>query len=88
MLARTATAKVPAPDDNGILAIELAILHVARRIKRIGQAVQSIAAKLDVFLFDGRNQVEELRRDDLVGVDVVAHHINGSGKNRLHSGNC
>jgi hypothetical protein len=26
-----------------------------------------------------------LRRDDLVGVNIVAHHENGSGKNRLHN---
>jgi hypothetical protein len=27
-----------------------------------------------------------LRGNDLVGVNVVAHHINRAGKNRLHNG--
>ena len=33
-----------------------------------------------------RDKVQELRGDDLVGVNVVAHDIDGTGKNRLHNG--
>ncbi len=42
-----------------------------------------MAAELLVFLGDGRDEVQKLRGDDLVGVNVVAHDVNGAGENRF-----
>ena len=71
----------------GIFAVELALFDEARRVERFGQAGERVAAELLVFVGHGRHQREVLRGDDLVRVNVVAHHVNRSGKNRLHGDN-
>src|ERR1035437_3768497 len=85
VFARAAAAEIFAADDNGIIAVELAFLDVADGVNRFGQAVEGVAAELLVFLGDGGHEVQKLRGDDLVGVNVVAHDIDGAGKNGLHN---
>ena len=74
-------------NDNRIFAVELAFLDKARRVKRFRQAGQRVAAELLIFIGNRRHERQILRGNDLVGVDVVAHHVNRPGKNRLHGAN-
>ena len=83
VFARTAAAEIFPADDDGIIAVELAFLDVARGVEGFGQAGEGVAAELLVFLGDGRDEVQKLRGDDLVGVNVVAHDVNGAGENRF-----
>ena len=85
MLARGPAAEVFPADDDGIIAVELAGLDVADRVERGGQTIERVAAELFIFLGYGRHEVQKLRGDDLIGVNVVAHDVDGAGKNRLHS---
>ena len=84
VFARAAAAKIAAGDDDGILALGLPRLDEADRIEGVGQTGEGVAAEGLVFGGDGGDEVEVLRGDDLVGVNVVAHDVNRPGKNRLH----
>src|SRR5277367_1789494 len=81
VLARTAAAEIFPAYDDGIVAVELAFLDVARGVEGFGQAGERVAAELLIFLGDGRDEVEKLRGDDLVGVNVIAHDVDRAGEN-------
>jgi hypothetical protein len=83
VLARTAAAEIFPADNDGIVAVKRAFLDKARGVKRFGQAVEREAAELLVFFGNRRDERKMLRGNDLVGVNVVAHDINGAGKNRF-----
>ena len=84
VLAGTAATEILAGDDDGVLGIHLALFDEALRIERVGQSTQRIAAELLVFLLDGGNEVQILRGNDLVGVDIILHHVDRTCKNGLH----
>ena len=84
VFAGTAAAEVFASHDDGIFAIHLAFLDVADGVKGFRQAGEGVAAELFVFLGDGGDEIQKLRGNDLVSVDVIAHDVNGTGKNSLH----
>jgi len=77
-------AQVPACDDDGIIAVELAFLHEAGGIERVRQADERVGAELLVFRRDGGHERQILRGNDLVGVNVVANDVNGAGKLAFH----
>jgi len=83
VFARTAAAEIASGHDDGKFGVKLAFLDEAHGVKRCGQAVEGVAAELLIFVGDGRDEVQELRGDDLVGVNVVAHDVNGAGENRF-----
>ena len=80
MFAGTATAEILPGDDYGIFSIRLPFLDEPLRVKIVRQAAESVAAELFVFLLDGRNEVQILGRNDLVGVDVIFHDVNRTCK--------
>src|ERR1017187_4054921 len=86
VLAGAAAAEIAAGDDDGIGAWELVLLDEADGVKGVGQPGEGVAAEFFVFGGDGGDEVEVLGGDDLVGVNVVAHDVNGACKNRLHGG--
>ena len=78
VLAAGARAEVGARDEDlGALVGGLVEDEVGVLTPRVEQGV--IEARLG-------DALEELGRDDLVGVDVVTHHIHRAGKYRLHGG--
>src|SRR5207247_7412365 len=87
MLARAAAPEISSADDNRILAVELPFLDEADRIEGVRQTTERVAAQLLVFVRNRRDESQILRGNDLVRVDVVAHHINRAGKHRLHEVN-
>src|SRR6266540_1494101 len=84
MFARTAAAEILPAHDDRILGLEPAFLDETGRIERFRQAAKRVAAELFVLVRNRRHESEILRRNDLIGVDVVSHHINRAAKNRLH----
>ena len=60
------------------MAVKLAFLYVALVVERVRQSAQCITPQLFVFLCNGRNEVEILRWNDLVCVNVVLHDIHRS----------
>ena len=84
VLARTAAAEILSADNKGILGIELALLHEANGVKRIGKAAHRVTAEFFIFVRHRGNQGQVLRGNDLVGVDVVTDDIDRAGKDRLH----
>ena len=87
VLARAAAAEIFSGNDNRIFAVKLAAVDEPLWIERLGQAAKREAAELFVFVRHRRHERQILRGDDLVGVNVVAHHVNRAGKNGLHEGN-
>ncbi len=87
MLPRAAAPEIFSADDNGIFRVQLVRLDEAGRIKGVGQPTERVAAEFLVFVRNRRDESQILRGNDLVGVDIVAHHINRAGKNRLHNVN-
>ena len=87
MLAGAAASEIPARDDDRELRVQRAFLHKSCRVERIGQSPQRVRTELLVLFGNRRYQVKELRRDDLVGVDVVSHHIDRPRERRLHADN-
>src|ERR1035438_9557280 len=71
VLAGAATTEVAPGDHDRILAVELAFLHIARGVKGFWQAGEGVRAELLVLLGDRWHEVQVLRRDNLVGVDVI-----------------
>ena len=84
VLAGTATAEILAGDNDGVFGIHLPFFDEALRIQGVGQTTERIAAELFVFLLDGGDEVQVLRGNDLVGVDVILHHVDRTCKNGLH----
>src|SRR5215831_13955260 len=84
MFTRTAAAKIPASDDDRILAVQLPFLDEASRIKGFRKAAHGIRTEFLVFLRNGWNQSQVLSRNNLVGIDVVFDHVSRPCKNRLH----
>ena len=87
MLAGTAAPEIFPADHDGKLRIKLTVLHEACRIERVRQAAHRVAAEFLVFVRNRRYEGQILRRDNLVRVDIIAHHINRTRKNRLHEAN-
>jgi hypothetical protein len=83
VFTRAAATEVFPGHDNRIIRVELAFRHEAGRVKRFRQTVERVTAELLVFLGNRRHQVQILRGDDLVGIDVIAHYVNSAGKNRF-----
>src|SRR5262249_27344239 len=74
VFTRAATTEIFSGNHDGKLRVKLAILDESRRVERVGQSAHRIAAELFVLVRNGRHQGQVLRGNDLVGVDVVAHH--------------
>jgi len=87
MLAGAAAAEVFPADYDWIFRVELAFLDEADRIKRVRQPAKSVATELLVFVRNRRHESQVLRRNDLVGVYVVANNVNRTCKHRLHDVN-
>src|SRR5439155_25340853 len=87
VLARAAAPEIFPADHNRILTVELPFLDEADRIEGVGQTTQRVAAQFLVFVRNRRDESQILRGNDLVGVDIVAHHISRTDKNRLHDVN-
>jgi ABC-2 type transport system ATP-binding protein len=84
VLAGTAAPEILPGDHDGILRVHLPFLDEPLWVKFVRQAAKGVAAKLFVFLLDGRNEVQILRGNDLVGVDIVLHHVYRTCKHGLH----
>src|SRR5438309_11975554 len=84
MFAGTATTKIASTHHDWIFGIHLARFDETIRVKRFGQSIQREAPELLIFFGNRRNEIEILGGDDLVGVDIIAHDVNRTGKDRLH----
>src|SRR5262249_4499935 len=89
MFARRAAAEVLAAEDDLVGGDELVIgvkghVSLGQPPLRRRDAAQGVLTELPVFLGDGRVQRQVLRRDDLVGVDVVAEDERFAGDGGLH----
>lgn len=74
VLAGRSTPEVVATDDNGVFGLGLAWLHEACGVRR-REPHESVGPELLVLSRIRGHQRQVLRRDDLVGVNVVAHHV-------------
>ncbi len=80
VFAGAAAAEIPAGDDDGVIGVHLAGFDEAGGVKGIGEAGEGEAAEFFVFVGDGGDEIQVLRGDDLVGVDVVLDDVNWPGK--------
>src|SRR5262245_57756738 len=88
MLARGPAAEILARHDERVRRNEL-VISVERDMS-LGQSslggrdtTQRVLAELAILLRDGRIERQILRRNDLVGVDVVAQYIRLASDGRL-----
>src|SRR2546430_10350769 len=75
MLARRAAAEVLSGDDDRVRRRHAVRRDERRLVRRPREPGERIAAELSVLLWNGRHEVQVLGGDDLVGVDVVAQHV-------------
>lgn len=87
VFAGAATSKIAPGNDNWVRGFHLCVGHVALRVGALGQPGQGVAAQFDVFFGNRRDQVEVLGGNDLVGVNVVPHHIDRAADSRAHGAN-
>lgn len=86
VLAGGAAPEVGPADDDGVAGGLLTRGDEGRRVGRGGEPREGEGAELAVLVGLGRHQGEVLRGDDLVGVDVVAHHEDLAVENRGRRG--
>jgi len=86
VFARTAAAEIFPGHDDGIAAVKLAGFDEAVGVERFRQAGERVAAEFLVFVGDRRHEVQELRGNDLIRVNVITHDIDGAGKDRFRHG--
>jgi len=74
VFAGAAAAKIATGDDNRVRRFHLAGRHETGGILALRQAGEGVGAKFVILVGNGGDEIEILGRDDLVGVDIVAHH--------------
>ena len=85
MFPGAATPEIPSGNNDRIIAIHLALFNKGCLIDGFRQAAKSVAAQFVVFFLYGGNEIQVLRRNNLVCINVIPHHKHLSANARTHT---
>src|SRR5271166_6694155 len=86
VLTRTSAPEIFAGNYNLVLGRSCSLFNKLNRIEVVRKPNHRVRAEFLVLVRDRRNEGQVLRGYDLVGVDIVGHYVDRTGKLVCHNG--